>query len=472
LRSIGARLTLWYAISATVSFAILSVVGSRVLEARLIGGLDELNAAEFRQLQAHIGPDYATVSPAVLESRLANVNSYESVLFYVSIENPKKAEKIFNSSNLRGQAIPDVKGKRKFSADAPGLGALRINEFLLPPYDVTVATSARNADTALRAYDLTSIALVLAMLLVSIGIGLGMSQIVLRPIRSIRETADRIRSDNLSERIPVSDVRDELSELAEMLNRTFDRLERTFVQMRQFSEEVSHELKTPLSLLRLHAEQILREDPGRHADAAVEQIEEIARLNRFIDQMLFLSQAEADSIALDLKETDPRAFIESFAADAAVLADDSGHSFSAIVHGKGRVAIDESRLRQVLFNITVNAIKVSPAGTDILLTSRFAKNVWRVTVDDDGPGVLAEERERMFDRFVRLTEPSPTAPGSGLGLTISRSIVRLHGGRIWAESSRSLRGLSIVVELPRLKSSGRSAEAAHAETTVLKENSG
>jgi len=81
LRSIGARLTLWYAISATVSFAILSVVGSRVLEARLIGGLDELNAAEFRQLQAHIGPDYATVSPAVLESRLANVNSYESVLF-------------------------------------------------------------------------------------------------------------------------------------------------------------------------------------------------------------------------------------------------------------------------------------------------------------------------------------------------------------------------------------------------------
>ena len=74
-----------------------------------------------------------------------------------------------------------------------------------------------------------------------------MSQIVLRPIRSIRETADRIRSDNFSERIPVSDVRDELSELAEMLNRTFDRLERTFIQMRRFSEEVSHELKTPLS---------------------------------------------------------------------------------------------------------------------------------------------------------------------------------------------------------------------------------
>jgi len=456
LRSIGARLTVWYALSATVSFAILSLVGSRVLEARLIGGLDELNAAEFRQLEAHIGPDYATVSPAQLEQRLANVNSYESVLFYISIENPKKGEKIFNSSNLRGGLIPDVKGKRKFSADAPGLGPLRINEFLLPPYDVTVATSARNSDTALRAYALTSVALVLAMLLASIVIGLGMSQVVLRPIRAIRETADRIRSDNLSERIPVSDVRDELSELAEMLNRTFDRLERTFVQMRQFSEEVSHELKTPLSLLRLHAEQILRDGAGHHADAAVEQVEEIARLNRFIDQMLFLSQAEADSIALDLKPVDPRSFIDSFAADAAVLADDSGHRFSATVRGKGLVAIDESRLRQVLFNITVNAIKLSPVGSQIVLTSKFAKGVWRIAVDDDGPGASPEERERMFDRFVRLAQPSPTVRGSGLGLTISRSIVRLHGGRIWAESSKSLNGLSIVVELPRV----RSAEAA------------
>ena len=451
MKSIGARLTLWYALSATISFAILSLVGARVLESRLIDGLDDLNAAEFRQLQAHIGPDFATVSPGVLEERLRNVNSYESVLFYISIENPKKREKIFNSSNLRGQSLPDVKGKRKFSADALGLGALRINEFLLPPYDVTVATSARNSNTAIRAYTLTSIALVLAMLVASIIIGLGMSQIVLRPIRSIRETADRIRSDNLSERIPVSDVRDELSELAEMLNRTFDRLERTFVQMRQFSEEVSHELKTPLSLLRLHAEQILRDDPGRHADAAVEQIEEIARLNRFIDQMLFLSQAEAESIALDLKPSDPRSFIDAFAADAAVLADDSGHRFTASNRGKGHVAIDESRLRQVLFNIVVNAIKISPAGTEIVLTSKFSKGVWRIAVDDDGPGASPEDRERMFDRFVRLGKTSSTTRGSGLGLTISRSIVRLHGGRIWAEPSRILKGLSIVVELPRAR---------------------
>jgi signal transduction histidine kinase len=450
LRSIGARLTFGYALSATISFAILTLIGSRILEARLTGGLDDLNAAEFRQLKAHIGPDYATVSPALLERRLANVNSYESVLFYISIENPRSGEKLFNSSNLRGRTIPDVKGKRKFDADAPGLGHLRINEFLLPPYDVTVATAAGNVNAAIRAYTLTSVALVLAMLLVSMFIGVGMSQIVLRPIRAIRETADRIRSDNLSERIPVSDVRDEISELAELLNRTFDRLETTFTQMRRFSEEVSHELKTPLSLLRLHAEQILRDDTSNHTDAAVEQIEEIARLNRFIDQMLFLSQAEADSIALDLKPADPRDFIESFAADAAVLADDSGHRFSAGVQGHGQVSFDESRFRQVLFNIISNAIKASPPDTEIRLSSEFPRSLWRVTVEDDGPGVSEEERQRMFDRFVRLGDSAPNTRGSGLGLTISRSIVRLHGGRIWAEPARRLHGLAIIIELPRV----------------------
>lgn len=449
MKSIGARLTLGYALSATISFAILALIGSSLLEARLTDGLDELNAAEFRQLQAHIGPDYATVSPALLEKRLANVNSYESVLFYISIENPKSGEKLFNSSNLRGRSIPDIKGKRKFDADAGLLGPLRINEFLLPPYDVTVATSAKNEDNAIRAYRLTSIALVLAMLFVSTVVGLGMSQVVLRPIRSIRDTANRIRSDNLSERIPVSDVRDELSELAELLNRMFDRLERTFIQMRRFSEEVSHELKTPLSLLRLHAEQILR-DGGSHVDAAVEQVEEISRLNRFIDQMLFLSQAEADTIALDLKPVDPRSFIDAFAADATVLAEDADLRLTAIARGRGRVAFDESRFRQVMFNIIANAIKASSPGDEIHLTSEFSKKLWRVTVEDDGPGVPADERERMFDRFVRLNEPSADVRGAGLGLTISRSIVRLHGGRMFAEPSRHLGGLAIVVELPAL----------------------
>ena len=136
--------------------------------------------------------------------------------------------------------------------------------------------------------------------------------------------------------------------------------------MRQFSEEVSHELKTPLSLLRFHAEQILRDDAGQHADAAVEQIEEIARLNRFIDQMLFLSQAEVYSIAL-WSQTYRSAIIRRCVRGRCSGA--RGRFRSSLqrsVRGRGMVEIDESRFRQVLFNITTNAIKASPIGTEIL----------------------------------------------------------------------------------------------------------
>lgn len=457
MKRIGQRLTFWYAISATVSFAILSLIGARLLEAQLTGGLDQLSAAEFRQLQAHIGPDYASVPPVLLEQRLANVNSYESVLFYISIENPSTGEKIFNSSNLRGQSIPDVKGKRRFDAEGPKLGPLRVNEFLLPPYDVTVATSARNVNTSLRAYAFTSVAMVVAMLLASLVIGHVMSQVVLRPIRAIRETADRIRSDNLSERIPVADVQDEMSELADMLNRTFDRLETIFIQMRRFSEEVSHELKTPLSLLRLHAEEILREDSGAHADAAVEQIEEIARLNRFIDQMLFLSRAEANSLELDMTIIDPTSFIDAFAVDAAVLADDTGHRFVAHIGAAGQILAEVGGVRRVLFNITMNAIKASPPGGEIRMSAGFDEEVWRVVVEDDGPGVPPAQRERMFERFVRLADTPESPRGTGLGLTISRSIIRLHGGTIRAEPARDLGGLAMIIELPRVTSEPESA---------------
>ena len=453
MRSIGARLTFWYAFAATVSFAILSVIGGVLLYTQLIHGLDELNAAEFRQLKAHIGEDYATVEPEKLEQRLTGINQYESVLFLISIHFPKKDEYLFNSSNLHGKRIPDVKGERYFNASTPELGSLRVNEFLLPPYDVTVATSAHSVDTSMRAYGITSAALIAVMLMASIAIGLGLSKLVLRPIRAIRETADRIRSDNLSERIPVSDVRDEISDLALLLNRTFDRLESAFLQMRRFSEEVSHELKTPLSLLRLHAEEILRDGGGGHADAAIEQIDEIARLNRFIDQMLFLSRADADAIAFDLKPVDPRSFLESFAHDAGVLAEDSGHVFTVTSSGRGQVAMEPGWLRQVLLNALTNALKATPPGGQVRLAAQFEASFWRVTLEDDGPGVAEAERERMFERFVRLAG-SDAPRGAGLGLAISRSIVRLHGGTIRAEPARQLKGLAIVIELPRVAGAG------------------
>lgn len=449
MRSIGARLTFWYALSATVTMAILFLAGYQLLESRLIHGLDQLNDAEFRQLQVRLGDDYKNLDSRVMDERIRNTSESGSVLFYIAIDKPSTDIK-FKSHNLNGREIPDIKGKRAYTANMPGIGDLRVDEFLLPPFDVTIATSARSVRDGMREYAKVCLALMLAMLVASLGIGLGLSRLLLLPMRAIRETANRIGSDNLSERIPVSDVQDELTELSKLLNQMFDRLESAFDQIRRFSADASHELKTPLSLIRLHAEKMLGDGelPATHAEALLVQIEELARLNQIIDEMLFLSRAEAKAIAFDLKPRDPARFLDNFAQDAQALAEHTGRRFQWTHTGQGRAAFEEKWVRQVLLNVFTNALNASPPGGLVTLTSEIGGGHWRVSLEDEGPGLAADQRQRIFERFVRFNVPASGDRGSGLGLTICKSIIDLHGGQMRAEPASGHRGLKVTFEIP------------------------
>lgn len=449
MRSIGVRLAFWYALAATLSSAVLFAAGYRLLESRLTHGLDELNQAEFRQLQARMGPDYASLDPAAIDERLRAQSESSSVLFYISIHIPHSGIK-FQSHNLKGRKIPDVHGTHAYTVDMEGIGPVRVNEFFLPPFDVNVATSARQAQDGMRAYVRISAGLLAAMLVVSIGVGLGLSRLMLRPLRLIRETATRIGSDNLSERIKVPDVQDEISDLARLLNGAFDRLEFAFDQIRRFSYEASHELKTPLSLIRLHAEKMLSDGDlsPAHADAVVVQIEELTRLNQIIDELLFLSRAEAKAIGLNLRREDPGRFLETFSQDAIALAEHGGRVFSYSHEGRGSVDFEEKWIRQVLLNVVTNALNVSPPGGRITLASEVAHGRWKVSVEDEGPGLRPDQCERIFERFVRFGAARPGDRGSGLGLSISRSIVQLHEGRIYAEPREGDGGLRVIFDIP------------------------
>ncbi len=305
-------------------------------------------------------------------------------------------------------------------------------------------------------------ALMIGMLLASIAIGFGLSHMMLRPIRLIRETANRIRSDNLSERIPVRDVRDELADLTRLLNQMFDRLETAFVQVRRFADEASHELKTPLSLVRLHAEKMLTEGnlPTEQAEAVLVQLEEIARLNQIIDELLFLSRAEADAIVFNRRVQHPATLIESFRPDAQALTSYHGLCFACGHEGDGQVAYEEKWLRQVLLNLLTNALRVSPPGGAIRLRSTLTEGLWRVAVEDEGPGLPPELHERIFDRFVRFNVPENADKGSGLGLTICQTIISKHGGRIFAEDGTGGRGLRMVFEIPAAAGGAAKASAS------------
>ncbi|MDP9087389.1 MAG: HAMP domain-containing histidine kinase [Pseudomonadota bacterium] len=258
MRSIGARLAFWYAVSAILTLICLFVAGYFLLQNHLIRGLDLLNRAQFEQIKAHLGDDYASLNAAVIDARIRETTNYASVLFYITIDDPKgPVRPIFYSTNLRGQEIPDVKGQRVYNAHIDNIGELRVAEFILGPFDVTIATPLNSVREATSDYLEICIWLLLVMAAVSAAIGRGLSRLALRPVRLIRETASHIGSDNLGERIPVAKVRDEMSELAQLLNQMFDRLEKAFDEIRRFTAEASHELKTPLSMIRLQAERLL-----------------------------------------------------------------------------------------------------------------------------------------------------------------------------------------------------------------------
>lgn len=454
MRSIGARLALWYAGVSTATLVLLFVAGYYLLQQHLVRGLDALNRAEFEQIKSSLGPDYAKLTPTEVDERMRGVAEVASVLFYVEIH-AKDKRLLFASTNLGPRRLLDVPGEHQFDARLEGLGAVRIGEFFLGPMDILVATSADQVRQVMNGYAEISLILVCLMLVLSLITGLLLSRAALSPVRAIQETAHRIRSDNLSERIPVADVQDEIANLARLLNEMFDRLEISFNQIRRFTAEASHELKTPLSLVRLQAEKLLVEGgltPAQE-EAVQVQLEEVTRLNKIIEELLFLSRAEARAVRLDFRREDPRAFLQSFAQDARALAEHRGVNFALQIEGAGLVEFDPSWLRQVLFNLVQNALNVSPAGGTITLLSDFTVESWRVALEDQGPGVAPEQRERIFDRFVRLeTDEKPAAPkGSGLGLAISRSIVGLHGGAIRAEARETGSGLRIVFELPVLE---------------------
>jgi two-component system heavy metal sensor histidine kinase CusS len=452
VRSISVRLATWYAIAATVTLACLFAIGYRLLQSHLVHGLDLLNAAEFEQIRARLGPDYASLDASVIDARIRESTEFASVLFYIDIDSHRSDGILFYSNNLNRRPIPDLEGQQFYDARMPGIGELRVAAFPLPPFDVTVATPLRQVREVMREYVDVCMALLAAMLAASAVIGFVLSRMALRPVRLIRETARRIGSHNLGERIPVGEVNDEISELARLLNQMFDRLESSFNQIRRFTAEASHELKTPLTLARLQAEKLLVSGELRspQEEALQVQLEELARLNRIIEELLFLSQAEAQAVALAIEPRDPGEFLNSLAIDARVLADHHGHAFELCHEGTDAVAFDRHRIRQVLLNLISNALQAGgpPHSQTIVLKSRVANGRWRVSVEDQGRGVPPDQLERIFERFVRLDPGTGKATGGGLGLAISRSIIELHQGWIRAELPNTGPGLRVVFEIP------------------------
>ena len=266
------------------------------------------------------------------------------------------------------------------------------------------------------------------------------------PLRHMAGAAGAVDAGDLSHRMPARGPR-EVEQLAESFNHMLDRLEDAFARQRTFVSDASHELRTPLTAIRGQIEVLGRS--GSPSDSEVEATvaevnREIARMDRLIDDLTLLAQSD-EGIAFRTAWIELEPFIADTVASAARAA---GRRVDVGSVARGRLMADGDRLAQVLRNLVGNALQHTGAAGLVQVSATARGDRVRVMVDDDGPGIPADERERVFDRFHR-TDFSRTRRegGSGLGLAIARAIVEAHRGRIWAGTSPD-GGARIAFELP------------------------
>ena len=298
---------------------------------------------------------------------------------------------------------------------------------------VTIARPIESVDEALNKLAIVfSLAIFGTVLLIGLG-SYFLTKRVLSPINLIIRKADRIRHTNLNERIQGVESHDELGALARTLNGLLDRLNKAFESQQQFLADAAHELKTPLAVLRAHWEEELnnRRLPPDLREKFVRDVAILSRLNHLINRLLFLSRTERTSTNFSFEPVDMQKLAEEVASDAAVLAEAKDQTLRFDNSAAGKIWGDRDRLYEMIFNLVENAIKYTPSGGFIHMTTQNRNGLFYISVVDNGPGIPAEDLPHLFERFYRVKKDrSRETGGSGLGLAICKLIATIHGGTI------------------------------------------
>lgn len=266
---------------------------------------------------------------------------------------------------------------------------------------------------------------------------------LLAPVRLLGQTAQQISETDLTRRIPVHG-RDDVSELARTFNAMLDRLEESFVTQRRFLDDVGHELRTPITIVRGHLELMsLDDDPAEHAETKALVLDELDRMSRLVDDLITLDKSERPDF-LRLGPVELRTLLEDVYEKAHAIAP---RTWQLAATAEGTVYVDRQRLTQALVQLADNAAKHTEDGDRIVIGSATRDGVVRLWVTDTGPGVDTADAEHIFDRFARGKDDGRRTEGSGLGLAIVRAIVEAHDGRITLDS-RPGDGATFTLEIP------------------------
>jgi signal transduction histidine kinase len=259
----------------------------------------------------------------------------------------------------------------------------------------------------------------------------GMTQ----PLRDMAGAAGKMARGEYGQRVRVRS-RDEVGQLAQGFNRMASEIEGLERLRRDLVANVSHELKTPISAIRAHLENLLDgvEEPSEPLFGIM--VRQSERLSRLVDQLLELSRLESGDVPLKLEPVEVGPLVEQVASEIQVARSERTIQLQNLVASDlPPVEADRERIHQVLFNLLDNAWRFSPPDGVVTVRAVRQNGACEVTVEDDGPGIPREELSRVFERFYRV-DPARSRDdgGTGIGLAIAKSVVEAHGGAIWAET--------------------------------------
>jgi len=277
---------------------------------------------------------------------------------------------------------------------------------------------------------------------------------VLKRIDDMNTSAQGIMAGDLTRRLPVSGSGDELDRLAEGLNEMLGRISELMTGLQEVSDNIAHDLRTPLTRLRNHAEAALAfgGDAAAYRQALEKTIEESDQLIRIFNALLLIARAEAGGDLGPLQPLDIGEAARSVAELYEPIAEEEGVALTVRADDGLRVRGNRELIGQAIANLVDNALKYgasqkgdAAAKPDVVITARRAGESVVLTIADQGPGIAPEDRARALERFVRL-EGSRSRPGSGLGLSLAAAVARMHGGTVELEDNQP--GLRVSLTLP------------------------
>jgi heavy metal sensor kinase len=461
--SIGVRLMAWYVAIFALGEILFGASMWFILRTNLYDLVDDQLETQMEDVKTFLQAQGDNASIAHLQHEVAETYAIEHTGDFLQITGDNGSV-LFSSTFLKSHPsvlLPSdrlgslviesrsVEGKHfRFAFEKLSIGGRT--------YAVEMGVSADDAVQTLHLFASSLLMFAPLLLIVAAGVGYWMSRRALAPVDALVRTARRISGANLSSRLEKLETGDELQRLSDTLNEMLGRIEASFLRVTQFTADASHELRTPVSLIRTEAELALRRsrDEAEYRESLRHILEESERTTLLIEQLLELARADSERGSVDLHALDLRETLRNVAEgwqQVAVLRD---LAFSSTISGETTYVLgDQSLLRRLADILLDNAFKYTPSSGSVRLVLEHSGEKVVVTVQDSGVGIAKEEQGKIFERFYRLDKSRNRAQGgAGLGLAIARWIVAQHHGSISVESTPG-QGSIFRVELPRIPAS-------------------